>query len=408
MKKRNIKFIESLGREIREKGIDFFFLDERWKDRGDIDVCVSRKDFGKLDSLLRKKGFIKKTHFRYWKKGYILYKEGELLCIDVHIGKYEGSPAGILDPENTTSIYLSPEKQLFYFIYRIGLRNPIRKYIKYLNKQIKSKKLDYSLLQWYLGKVFYNEEEILTCIKKKEFEKIKPKFKISHNVVRLLFFLRNKFFDSFAFLYRVIRPYQYIVLIGPDGSGKTTLRKEIAKILSQGKLKVFEEYGGRYSFKYLKFLNPVVKVVNKKGKKLKSNARSSEEVIEHNSVFIKIFSPFIYYFEYLLRYLFSDFFKRRKGIIIADRHYIDIFVSKNINKKIAKFLYCLLPKPSFTILLYNSLEVLKKRKPSHPEEDIERQVKEYLKLRKYCDLVIKTDNKKKNIDTILKTIIQYL
>ena len=179
---------------------------------------------------------------------------------------------------------------------------------------------------------------------------------------------------------------KYIAFVGCDGSGKTYTKDKVIEILKKNNKKVYYEYGGIKKFRYLKFLNPILRRnVNKKVSK-----GQSKDTIKYTNPIIKFISPFIYYIEHFCRYVEYSFKQNKYDYFISDRGYIDIVVSPNVNNKIAYFLYIFLPKPK-QILMFNDLEVIYKRRNDHPKKYLKKLHNDYLQYRDWYYSLVKSD-----------------
>jgi len=206
----------------------------------------------------------------------------------------------------------------------------------------------------------------------------------------------------------VVHPGPYVNIIGTDGSGKTTALESLKDKLAYARVPSVSSYEGRHAFKIL----PINFIFDRVVKKKKDESMKENKVelnakdIRYSSSLARIASPVLYYFEYLLRYLFMIYPKRLKyDVLLSDRGYLDVLVSPNANQKVARFCYALLPKPDAVIFLYNKPEILAKRKPDHPAEDIKRQLEIYKGLERYFDLKVLTDEKEDTVQKCFEKIL---
>jgi hypothetical protein len=91
--------------------------------------------------------------------------------------------------------------------------------------------------------------------------------------------------------------------------------------------------------------------------------------------------------------------------VISDRSYLDVMVSPNVNKHVARMCFDLLPKPTF-FFLYNKLEVLSARRPDHPSHDIKRQLREFKKFKHYFHKQVRTESVKDTVDDVLAELLR--
>jgi len=396
MNKRNISEVQRIEKEAKKEGISFFFHDDRWKERGDVDICVKRKDRSRLHMMLMRHGFRYFKINRYWKSFYLRYVNKGLIIFDVHLDRYEGIRKGIIDTD-TVLYHLTAEKQLFFYIYRMGLGNKLEKYIKHIPKLYRDS--DKSRLEGYLKETFTNYQHIMEQLSSKKYA-FRPKFKMRYFFIRGLFFLRNQGFKMTGRISKLFRPGAYLVFLGSDGSGKTTTVERIMDICE--KITIKRSFGNRFTFKCL----PLNFLTRNMAKKAKKSGKAKGDVIEYKSGLIRYLVPFVYYLEYLLRYLFLTYPARVKNVaVIEDRHYLDLLTSKNADPKLVRMLYSLLPKPNKIIYLYNDPGTIMKRRRDHPKDDILFQQKRFKRYRSLFDMEVKTGNIDKDIDKIVNYII---
>lgn len=399
MKKKNVHLIERLANSLASRNVKFFFLDKRWKKRGDIDVVVAKKSLKVFDQILRENDFTLIGKWPPWKRFYNKFSDGEFLTIDVHVGKYEGSPARILEPEISKGYFLSTEKQLFYFIYRMGLGEPLWKYEDQFPELVRN--MNEEKLHGFLASVFKNPSEIVRMIKENRFSDLNPKFKISHTLVRTEKYILNLSAVFLGFIRKLTIPAPYVAIVGPDGSGKSTTLREIKKIFNSSKFKLKTMYAGRFTFHFLPF-NFIMK-------KIKSERAKDEttEKLKYLSPPLKMLAPFAYYIEYLLRYFLRIYPARvLNKIVITERGFLDIYTSPNVDQSLTSFFMKILPSPKH-VLLWNSPSILSKRCSEYSKEDLERQLKKYNEFPSYI-LKLKTDDKKEIIEKVMEKLAEML
>ncbi len=204
----------------------------------------------------------------------------------------------------------------------------------------------------------------------------------------------------------------YIAIVGPNGSGKSTTIKQLEKILKAKKIKVKTYYEGRYNLQFLpinflkRFFKPS-KIERGKNHNKGTKREHMREVRIYDSKLIRATLPFIYYIEFLLRYLFKIIPARLKyDIILTERSFIDLFTSPNTNKTICKALFTILPKPKH-ILLWNEPETLIKRRPEFQLRHVKEQLDIYNQFSSIYLTKVKTDKKEivKNIEKEISVLI---
>src|SRR3989344_4456952 len=219
--------------------------------------------------------------------------------------------------------------------------------------------------------------------------------------------------------YKIIRPSPYLAIVGCNGSGKSTTVKNVVEKLRQENIETAHIYSGRIQFRMLpiNFFVKLLKPSKIEGKKVeqkeekadhkkenKAKEEFAREVRLFNSPFLNNVAPFIYYLEYLLRYLLQVHPKSiYNDIVITDRGYIDLFASPNLNKIICKVCFKFLPKPKH-ILLWNSPEALAERRPEFRIEDLQKQLHAYDQFSNLYLMKIKTDHQ--NVTEIIAQKIE--
>lgn len=395
MKKKLIEDLKYLERSVKYCMLRNYIADQ---DFGDIDILASSKDKNKLINIMQRLGY---ETFQVYTTTIFYHKliGPELVRIHVHfdyfydfihvneavgrVYRYKGIPV-LPDSDYAASL-----------IFKIRWGRPKEKYLANLRKIWE--KIDNKALIQSLSNAFKPESIDLDILKKEKFSKLDFK-------KNMLWRKRLRDYSNLpgilaVSLRQLVKPGRFIVFLGVDGSGKTTTANSVAKYLKNRKFRVAVVYGGRYKFQFL----PINCLVGSIAKKKKQEGYQ-RDVIRYHSNFVFNVVPFVYYLEYLLRYIFIIFPKRKlNNFVISDRFYSDVIISPNSNTKIARFLYKLMPRPEI-IYVYNSANVLHKRRPGHPKEDILRQLKEFEKNKDLLDHRIKTINKQDTLHKVLKIL----
>lgn len=180
---------------------------------------------------------------------------------------------------------------------------------------------------------------------------------------------------------RIFVRKQMLVIIGPDGTGKSTvvnqLRTHICELLKYDIAKI----------KILHFRPNVLPNLKRLLTFWQNNSAPEEFTSPHRakpSGFIGSLMRLIYYF---FDYTFGYFIKirplfGRHYILIFDRYYYDLIVDPGRSRiKLPKFiptmLLKLIPEPSLSVFLDNDPDVVLQRKQELSREEIERQIIEY-------------------------------
>lgn len=411
MKEKNVQFIEKISEQLSAQTIAYRFIDSRWKKRGDIDIIVAKKDITRFESILKENGFRRKGRWPPQSRSYKGFHHDEIISIGAHVGGYIGGFGGGLgrlgkklnpsSSQSTEKSILSTEERLFILLYKYNSRKNKQKYEEEYNQLIQAE-INYSDLDNLCKYAFKNNSEIVKNIQEK---KLLPAISIQFTPAqKLAIFFRGKPNKILKRMYKIVKPSPYLAIVGCNGSGKSTTVKNVVTKLQQENIETAHIYSGRIQFRmlpinyFIRLLKPnriegkkieikENKVKNKDGKKEKF----AREVRIFNSPLLNNIAPFVYYIEYLLRYFIQVHPKRIfNDIVITDRGYIDLFSSPNMNKKICRLCFKLLPKPKH-ILVWNDPATLAERRPEFRIEDLQKQLQAYDQFSPIYLMKIKTD-----------------
>ena len=165
-----------------------------------------------------------------------------------------------------------------------------------------------------------------------------------------------------------------ISLIGPDGSGKTTIANELVKNIPNS----YIIYMGR----------------------AKSNVNKIISKIKERKPWMYFLASFLYFIDLLIKYWFYVFPMRFKKIVITDRYISDMYIMKHVPKLLKRIYLFFTPKPTFTFYLWNNIGVLYQRK-GHDEEDLKRQME---LLDELDSIKIKNEDIDDTVEKILKMV----
>ena len=164
----------------------------------------------------------------------------------------------------------------------------------------------------------------------------------------------------------------FIVLIGPDGSGKSTTANNL--IESEIKTLFQKKHYFHGHFPYLPEMKKILSFFGlHKGSSVSSE---NPRAIHPFGTLRSILYPVYYGFNYFLGHFFIWQVKAKAGLIIFDRYFYDYFIQKqfiNCPKWLLNLIEKLIPKPDIIIYLKNNPEVIHVRKSELTIEEIKRQ-----------------------------------
>ena len=157
----------------------------------------------------------------------------------------------------------------------------------------------------------------------------------------------------------------FIVLIGPDGSGKTTLAKKIITEVEEKTCCFTSSYYLHGRFGIIPNLATLMGKEKEKTDEMKFGVEKTKELPPHSILKITIYMTY-YSIDFAL-----GFFKLLKmrfshKVIVADRYFYDYFYQEHFKKfpKILYFLYMkVLPAPDLVIFLKADAKAIYERKP---------------------------------------------
>jgi len=173
-----------------------------------------------------------------------------------------------------------------------------------------------------------------------------------------------------------------IAIIGPDGSGKTTVIKNLKKIIPHAQT----IYMGDKGF----ILQPLY------------NFLSGRHIL------FSSFSYFLFFFENLNRYIKSCLMNFKGGIIFFDRYpgFNNHLKENNLKTKLSNTLYAIFPNPSIFVFIYATTEQILERKPELSELELssfQKNIKN--KLKRKNSVTIENDQIEKTMNELLSVIL---
>lgn len=173
-----------------------------------------------------------------------------------------------------------------------------------------------------------------------------------------------------------------IAFMGNDGSGKTTIAKEVCKIFRDLGFEVI--YKHEYQYTILRLLFEIIGM-----KKIESGRR--EMLVERKKSWKYYLWPLLVWLDGYFSYLYFKFFKK-DAIVVLDRCLFDHYMSFKYLGYLTKFsewLFLHSPRPDVCIVLWVESEIAYERKKSshsYSLEFYEIQTRRYLTLSKNLEL----------------------
>ena len=405
----------------------------------DIDILISRSDRKRAEYLLNKTAkslgwsIIKPYRSLFGLVHFVLFKlneNTEHLYLDIFYelswfgGKYLDSSIVLGQRRKCRNFYIpAPEHESYInFMNAVLLGGELReRYIPGVKEA--SKKSSWAN---YLKSTFGNEvpSELNDSLYQDLRNDLRPLRKTFRSA-----YLKNRFKSEptrqlsdllkliFNYVSRIFaNPGFFLVILGPDGVGKSTIIKGIKK--HHKKTKIFS---GIYHGHLRPRLLPDLSYFFKKSRSEFDIACSSLEKCDLKQEVPGIASSFIrfcYYFVDLsFGYLFTVYPRLLQGkLVIFDRYYYDYFVDSYQRKiglpwNILKIVSKVIPKPDLVVLLTAAPQTIIERKQEmHHIEEIERQLTKYKELADIIPqfTIIENIEKYNTVLSIFRNILAYV
>ncbi|MBS3116597.1 hypothetical protein J4421_03280 [Candidatus Woesearchaeota archaeon] len=418
MRDEKINEYKKVLEELNKENINYallrnyeFLIDQTYPVEG-LDIIVAEKDFSLFHSLLLTLGFTKRQpQFSLKHKAYFKIINTKFVSFDAQMGGIYWNDMKYLGEEVLTH----RQKKEFFFVLSdddtfimllvhsiIGKRYFKEKYQRLLSSLAVNK--EYVL--GHLSKIFTPEiaKRLFSDAQNENFSRTSIYPLVILFIFRRFFHLAtfSKLFLRWLIWKKLLTPAPLISILGPDGAGKSTLVKALHDHLKETGRKTAIVYTGRGRGHLL----PITKIGNLyKRTEKKHDAGKIKDSLSKKTPFqrkvLYIASAPIFTFDLLLRYFFKIFPKRLfHTIVITDRYSFDIMLMENVPLGFRKFLLSLFPKPTITILLYNDVDELLKRRPLENRANLGRQLEIYHQF--HYSLKLKTDTK----ENVHKTVIE--
>ncbi len=367
-----------------------------------LDTVIRRNDFEKAKAILFQHGFIeRKPQFSLQHKAFFKLVKGVKISFDIQVGGIYWNDMMYMDESIITNrvkkdfFYVPNDNDTFLMLLVhsiLGKRRFKPKYQQILSSLLEQGKIDEKKIEQKLSAIFTKRkaQELLPLVKAKHFDKI--------SICPLLCVFVAKSFTHLLTLSalalrwirwkRPLMPYPLISMVGPDGAGKSTLVDALHQYLQENKRKPVIVYMGRGRNHLLPFMSLARKY---KSAEKKKDALSKKSRSSLKRKLLYSLSSVLFVTDSLLRYWLVIFpLRMRKRMVITDRYCTDIILMKDVPLWWKRFLYALFPKPTLSILLYNTPEVLHQRRPEETVAELQRQMDIFNTLR--YDLRVQTNN----------------
>jgi thymidylate kinase len=227
--------------------------------------------------------------------------------------------------------------------------------------------------------------ELIMLINENKWEKIERNINRYRMKALMRFVFKPVCFRQFVFflkknICRCFKPTGYtIALCGLDGAGKTTILNYLNEIFVDvlKKKKVYIGYWRPYLFPEIKSL------FEKKNSKNASNEVDTIEKRRPKGKLISFFKLMYYLFDYMVGVLRYKGIQNRGGVVLFDRHYIDMIIYPQrfeigLSKATILFFYKFIPKPDYIFFLWTTPEEIHKRKKEFSQDEIQKQINDYI------------------------------
>jgi thymidylate kinase len=376
-----------------------------------LDTLVAEKDLRRAEVIFKNFGFSRrKQQFSLKHKAYFKYLPDGLVSFDVQVGGIYWNDMRYLDESvlfnriQKNYFYVPSDNDTFVMLMVhsiLGKRFFKQKYQNILVNLIdKLGEINEEYVFAELARIFSNRiaKNLLTSVKENKFGDINPYTLVFHFIFTHFKhpFTFGRLFLRWVIWKKPLKPAPLISILGPDGAGKSTMVKSLQKHLKNSGRKTKLVYSGRGRDHIIPFTTL--------GRKYKAREKlvdaghdgSIQEAGKNKTrlsrKLIYTASSLVFTTDLLLRYWLIMFPKRMQGkIVLTDRYCSDIILMKNVPFWFKRVLFALFPKPTFSVLLHNTPEILHERRPQEPIPELERQMEIFNKL-KYS-LSVKTDDK---------------
>lgn len=419
MKRRQL--LRELIREFNRRKVRYcilrnyeFLLDPREKPGFDLDVSIAEEDRQEAESVLHAHGFIRKPRqFSRRHQGYHSFSTEEMMNIGVDVQwdgvvwndiEYLGSSIYGRRRKQGWLFTLADEDALIMYLCHslLGKRFFKEKYARLL-RTLAAKRLDECMITGHLSRIFHDErigERLLALVKRGSFGELLRlralligRFISWRNLPRFLMLSIRWLWEK-----KVPHAYPLIVLMGPDGAGKSTAVAGLQQVLEKNRRPAAVVYLGRGRRNIL----PIASA----GKKVKRSLAARPLLIR--KLIYSCAAP-LYTVDLLLRYVLNVWWKRRRRIVLADRYGTDIYLMPHLGSALRSALFTLFPRPALAFYLYNDPQVLYRRRRQQSVEELQRQLALFGAMASKLQAIsVKADTKERTMQLVASRTFRYL
>lgn len=233
-------------------------------------------------------------------------------------------------------------------------------------------------------------------------------FIIKENFKKPFAFVSNSIGYLLRLIKRIIKPEGlFVVLVGPDGSGKSTVSNELINALAK-----------LYRYKHIFHWRPffLEKQISKRMTSSSQTVENPHALPAYNQ-FVSFMKLVYYMMDFVLGYIFHWLpLKIKSSLVITERYYYDFYIDQkryrmNLPKWIYRFFEIFIPKPDLLIYLSSNPEITYARKAELDKEEVIRQQENILEIlsKKRNFLEVNNNNSlDSTVFTIQRAIIQLL
>lgn len=425
--------IKSFFNKLEEYKVSYVWIHsyDNVKEENDIDIAIDKNSFQRIDSIILSISnelslkviqlLQHESHAKYFviiglDKEYFFLKIDP--CTDfMRDGRILLSAEEILNGRIARENYYipRPEIEAIYILLKKILKGFLTEYHKSKLHDLfsKNKKVINLKINEYFGERY--GAILIDALEKNNWLEVENKLiELKKNVLWKSFqkspFKVFKYWynEVFRIISRISKPTGLVViLVGPDGAGKSTLSANLLPIMQNTFRKTSLQH-------WRPGLLP--KIANIFGTEKNHDATDPHKMQVQNK-FISIIKLIYYWFDYLLGYFFIIYPKKVKStFVLFDRYYYDYYFDPkrfriSTSKHVIKYFISILPKPDLILVLNAEPIEIYERKQELSVNEITSQlvtINRYFSSRDNCKFVKASDGIETMVDQSLKAIFDFM